>query len=37
MKPALKMSIADSAQTREEIARLTDDELRSLTKIVRTR
>jgi hypothetical protein len=32
MKPALKMSIADSAQTREEIARLTDDELRALTK-----
>ena len=32
MEPALKMSVADSAQTREEIARLTEDELRALSK-----
>lgn len=32
MKPALKMSIAHSAQTREEIARLTEDEVHALTK-----
>jgi hypothetical protein len=32
MKPALKIPIADTAQTREEIARLTDDDLHALTK-----
>ena len=32
MKPALKMSIVDTAPTREEIARLTEDELHALTK-----
>ena len=32
MKSALKMSVADTAQTREEIARLTEDELYALSK-----
>ena len=32
MKSALKMSVKDDAQTREEFARLTEDELCALTK-----
>ena len=32
MKPALKMSLAERAQTAEEIARLTEQELHALTK-----
>lgn len=37
MKPALKMPIADTAQTHEEIARLPEDELRSEWRVTRDR